>query len=111
MLEVEATEDFANAVQILEEQERLRQEEHERMLIRRREELERIAFEKKQEQLRIEAEEAAEWARREEEKRLALEAQRKEDEAHFAIYESVLLGFFDELEARVAERRGGVISK
>jgi len=111
MLAEQLTEDFADAVQILEEQERLRQEERERMLIRRREELERIAFEKKQEQIRIETELAAEWARKEEEKRLALEAQRKEDEEHFAIYESVLLGFFDELEARLAERRGGVVSK
>ena len=101
------TEDFANAVAVLEEQERLRQEEHERMLIRRREEMARIAFEKKQEEIRREAEAAAEWARREEDRRIQAEVQRKEDEAHFAIYEGALIGFFDELEANLAARRGG----
>ncbi len=111
MLSAQENEDFADAVAVLDEQERLRQEERERMQIRRREELERIAFEKKQEELRREAEAAAEWARQEEEKRLAAEAQRKRDEEHFAIYESVLSGFFEELEASVSEKRGGVVRK
>ena len=107
MLSTQANEDFENAVAVLEEQERLRQEERERMRIRRREELERLAFEKKREQIRLEEQAAIEWARKQEEKRIADEMQRKEDEKHFAIYESVLVGFFEELEASVAERRGG----
>lgn len=111
LLSAQANEDFADAVKVLEEQERIRQEEHERMLIRRREEQERIAFEKKQEQLRLEAEAAAEWARKQEEQRIFLEQQKKQDEAHFAIYKGVLLEFFDELEKSVGEKRGGVVRK
>ena len=111
MLASQETDDFADAVAILEEQERLRQEEHERMLIRRREELERIEFEKKQEKLRLEAEAAKEWARKEEEKRVAALLQRQEDERRFAIYSTVLFEFFEGLEDSVAQKRGGVVRK
>ena len=106
MLAAEGTQEFEDAVAVLEEQERLRLEERERMLIRRREELERIAYEKKQEQLRLEAEAAKEWARKEEEARLAREQQRAEDQKHFAIYEGTLTAFFNELEASIAKRGG-----
>ena len=111
MLAAEQDEDYANAVEVLEEQERLRAEEKERMLIRAREERERIAYEKKQEELRLEARAAAEWARKQEEERLAAEKQRREDEEHFAIYAATLLSFFDELEANVAKHRGGGIRR
>lgn len=107
----EGTEEFENAVAILEEQERLREEELERMRIRRREELARIAFEKKQEEIRLEQEAAAEWARLEEERRVARELQRQEDLKNFAVYEGVLLTFFKELDANVAAHRGGGIRK
>lgn len=103
------TQDFEDAVAVLEEQERLRLEEIERMKIRRKEELERIAFEKKQEQLKLEAAAAAEWARQEEERKIAVAKQREEDIKHFAIFEDTLLSFFKEIDANVAaNRRGGV---
>lgn len=105
------TEEFEDAVAILEEQERLRQEELERMRIRRREEQARIAYEKKQEALRLEAEAAAEWARQEEERIMAREAQRQKDLEHFRIYEGVLISFYKELDSNIAARRGGGIRK
>ena len=111
ILATQENDDFADAVAVLEEQERLRQEEHERMLIRRREELKRIEFEKNQEKLRLEAEAAIEWARKEEERRIAAELQRREDEKYFAIYSTVLFEFFDGFEDSVAQKRGGVVKK
>lgn len=105
------TEEFEDAVSILEEQERLRQEEIERMKIRRREELARIAYEKKQEELRIQAEAEAEWARQEEERRIAREEQKQKDLERFAIYEGVLISFYRELDSNIAVRKGGGIRK
>ncbi len=103
----EETQEFEDAVAVLEEQERLRQEELERMKVRRREEKERIAFEKKQEQLRLEAEAAALWAKQEEERKLAIERQKEEDKKHYAVFESTLSSFFDEIDASLAARQGG----
>lgn len=111
MLEAEQSQDYADAVEVLEEQERLNAEEKERMQIRMREERERIAYEKKQEEIRREARAAAEWAKMQEEKRLAAEQQRHEDEEHFAIYAATLTSFFDGLEASVAKKRGGGVRR
>lgn len=83
LLAAAATQDFADAVQIMEEQERLRAEAAERERIRREEERARELWEKRQEELRRAAEEEArreaERARREEERRAAEELQRAED--------------------------------
>jgi len=111
MLSAEQGLDYEDAVEVLEEQERLRAEEKERMQIRAREERERIAYEKKQEEIRQEARAAAEWARRQEEARLAEEKQRRDDEEHFAIYAATLQSFFDELETGLAKRRGGGVRR
>jgi hypothetical protein len=78
-----ATQDFADAVQVLEEQERLRAEAAERERIRQEEEKAKALWEKRQEELRRAAEEearrAAERARKEEERRAAEELLKAQD--------------------------------
>ena len=111
--ETAAKQDFADAVQILEEQERLRAEQEERERIRREEERARELWEKRQEELRLAAEEearrAAERARKEEERRAAEEKQRAEDRMVIAAQIAELNAFRQMVErnSRLRQTRNG----
>lgn len=105
--------DFADAVQVLEEQERLRAEQEERERIRREEERARELWEKRQEELRLAAEEearrAAERARKEEERRAAEEQQRAEDRVVIAAQIAELNTFRQMIErnSRLRQNKNG----
>lgn len=98
-----ATQEFEDAAQILEEQERLKEEEAERERIRQEEEKARLLWEQRQEELRLEAEEQA---RREAEKRAAEEAELEEERQHLAVYLAELEAFYQNIERNLLVRQG-----
>lgn len=107
---MEATQEFEDAARILEEQERLKQEEQERERIRKEEEKAQALWEKRQEELRQKQEERerrqAERIRLEEERKAAEQLQIEKDREQLALHITVLSGFFDNLDAAIASRRG-----
>ena len=107
---MEATQEFEDAARILEEQERLKQEEQERERIRKEEEKAQALWEKRQEELRQKQEERerrqAERIRLEEERRAAEQLQIEKDREQLVLHITVLSGFFDNLDAAIASRRG-----
>ncbi len=115
-----AKQDFADAAQIVEEQERLKAEAEERERIRREEEKARELWAKRQEELRQQAEEQArreaerarkeaerraEEERREAERRAAEEKQKAEDRAVLAAQLAELDAFYQSRERNLQLRR------
>ena len=115
LMALSATQDFADAVQVLEEQERLRAEAAERERIRREEEQAKALWEKRQEELRRAAEEEArreaERARKEEERRAAEELQKTQDRTVLAAQLAELSAWHqmiaDNLRLRQSRNGGG----
>lgn len=103
------TQEFEDAAQIMEEQERLAEEALERERIRRDEEKAQAIWEKEQEELRIREEEKArreaERMRLEEERKFLEELQLKKDREALASHIEVLSDFFDHLDSAISYRR------